>query len=551
MDTVSIIELRQRDSDTVINDGDWKTTLREERYLNPGDSISIRNAFIDTKSSSSDTIKLEDDITLEFQNIIYEHNWQNDGGKKTYHTSVTTSGPKNEDGYEYILCKGKASGIITGLTFYSNLYLKSGKQVEKKRSTFEIELEYQDENGNIVKWHSETYDTPAVSDQRDPYAINIAAKTGTIEIVNEAYLNSIGMFFDGFDDQPVTTDVFTPLVFDSNITVPAGTYDPDDIARIISEKLSVAKNGLYVDSNIVVNSPFLHNSNVFAGGGFYNTALTNTLVRRDGRYAYEYSASAGRWLGTNQMALEYDNETQKFRWTDIHMPIYNGSGDIVTVITPNQNEPDQFKLFTAGKNSGIAFTKLEPVDFWTNTLGFNLGDILVKINMEQKQIGTFNGLAPVINLTDGVNVTSAYTGLDAAVLKNATFYDVSIPTKLNPLISTSAVTTPVYASTAFGIAGVRNGYFLVDIAASFANDIIGQNLKSHTISGIVSRYYSADSYTSAEAGSSIPYIHRGTVSINLDSLHVRILNPDGTLPNDIGDDNTVFLQIVRANADKN
>ena len=233
------------------------------------------------------------------------------------------------------------------------------------------------------------------------------------------------------------------------------------------------------------------------------------------------------------------------------MPIFAATtGEIVvnyqqSFLNYNSSDP---RYFVANKYSGIAFTSLQPKEFWEDTLGFDLSLLTVDIQQTEtpnvKILSGGTGSLPIINYTDGVNVTGSFTGLDAIILKkSANFYQVPFTF---PIISSSSQNITIYANKSFGIQGVKSGYFLIEISDLISSDVIGENIKSRSISGIVSRYYSADSYTSGSSDVSIPYVHRGINPITINSMGVRILNPDGSFANDIGSDNTVFLQIVRS-----
>ena len=61
--------------------GDWTTTIQEKIELEEGDSIICRNAFIDTRSTNSQKIIINDDLTLSLTFIKYLVNWR--GGVNT------------------------------------------------------------------------------------------------------------------------------------------------------------------------------------------------------------------------------------------------------------------------------------------------------------------------------------------------------------------------------------------------------------------------------------------------------------------------------------
>ena len=88
----------------------------------------------------------------------------------------------------------------------------------------------------------------------------------------------------------------------------------------------------------------------------------------------------------------------------------------------------------------------------------------------------------------------------------------------------------------------------IDIGTSY-NENIGSDQTqlsySRNMRGIIDRYYSANSYTSSQGGD-ISYIHYGN-SFQLQSLKIRISNSDGSVIDDLGNDNTVFIKVIKNN----
>jgi len=570
MDEISVIELRQDSSENINNNGDWVTTLQEERILNPGDSISIRNAFIDTKSSSSGTINIEDDLTLTIQNVIYEFNWQNvstspnipgvgtvNQHKKFYTNLIAknTDIEANDDGGYYTLCDFTSAPGADFLNYTNIVFLTDNNVKRSAGVKYNFIVDYIDQTNNSVTWHSPTYKVPAEVHIKVSIPFNKIAKDKSVKIQGLDPLFKIGMNFFAFDTKALPSGgTFTPIIFTTNIVIPSGTYDPDDMARLITTKLSVNNDDKIFPRSGLATSSFLKNTDEYNGGGIDPSGTTpqgDPFVRSDGLSCFQYVNRSGRYIGTNQMALEFDSENQKFQFSAINMPIFAATtGEIVvnyqeSFLNYNANDP---RYFVANKHSGIAFTSLQPKEFWEDTLGFDLS--LLTVDIQQTETTNVNilsgatGSLPIINYTDGVNVTGSFTGLDAIVLKkSANFYQVPFAF---PIISSSSQNITIYANNSFGIQGVKSGYFLIEISDLVSSDVIGENIKSRSISGIVSRYYSADSYTSGSSDVSIPYVHRGINPITINSMGVRILNPDGSFANDIGSDNTVFLQIVRS-----
>jgi len=61
---------------------------------------------------------------------------------------------------------------------------------------------------------------------------------------------------------------------------------------------------------------------------------------------------------------------------------------------------------------------------------------------------------------------------------------------------------------------------------------------------IVSRYYELNSFTSGGSDTSLIYTHVGD-PITLSSFGVRIMKPDKTLADNLGENTSVFLQIIK------
>lgn len=540
MDTspITVLEFREKSSENKYKNGDWETRLQDQVIINPGDAIAVRQAFIDTKSESSNVIKIEEDTIINLQNIVYNTNWET--SDKTFYAPAGR--PSGNDGYDYILCNYEQHGTIgSEYQIVSYLDIKSTSKVEKNPPRFfTVKAAYKDISDNVVNWVSQTIETPTLKNKTLRIAVSVVSKINPpFVVLNESELQDVGMTFVKLETEALTDDVFHPIHFSSNIIIPAGTYEPDEIAKTITEKLTVNTTSRYFTRKDMANSSFLIDSESFPNACPWDASKSACLIRSDGTYGMSFDPAKFKWIGSNQVALEYDEPTQKFLWSFLHMPVYDNSGDIVVGIKGNQAFPDNTKFFEYGRAGGIAFTSLSPKSFWEDTLGFDIGNVCIRVTQQVELIDGIQGHVPVIDLEQGKYTTAGLTGLDSVVIKNNTFTDVPTP----PFQTTSSQTYEVRASRAFGIQGIDNGYFLIDIQAKMFNEIFGQNLKSHSIQAIVGRYYSADSYTSSQPTDSIPFQHRGTTSFVLDSARISILNPDGTLAPNLGDDSTIFIEV--------
>ena len=187
---------------------------------------------------------------------------------------------------------------------------------------------------------------------------------------------------------------------------------------------------------------------------------------------------------------------------------------------------------------------------------------------------------PMIPFKIGMNSTAAQIGLETAIVKatdetvsktsvtawwlvtpQASFSPDSaapgaLPNSRFPSTSPSW-TTPGITIVGDNTSAIRakdprllnvadTGYFFVDIDTKMNNRLINGTETKSTIGGIINRYYSVNSFTSAE-GSSIVYQHRGEPQL-IRSVRVRILNPDMSLA-DVGDDSTIFLTLTSTEQD--
>ena len=89
------------------------------------------------------------------------------------------------------------------------------------------------------------------------------------------------------------------------------------------------------------------------------------------------------------------------------------------------------------------------------------------------------------------------------------------------------------------------GYYLIEVESNFQNNFLTPDSNRRSTMAICSRYYERATYTSATESDSIVYTHRGAPAL-LSSFSCRILDSDKNIALNLGEDNTVFLQVVKA-----
>ena len=73
--------------------------------------------------------------------------------------------------------------------------------------------------------------------------------------------------------------------------------------------------------------------------------------------------------------------------------------------------------------------------------------------------------------------------------------------------------------------------------------MISSETTSHSIQNVVNRYYSKGSFSVSE-DTSLGYTHRGAPLV-LSGFHIRILNPQRELVSTLGDNSTIFIEVIR------
>lgn len=305
-------------------------------------------------------------------------------------------------------------------------------------------------------------------------------------------------------------------------------------------------------------------------------------------------------IGASQFVMSYDAETtQKFAFDYMHMPIFSdaqrttGDSEIKggfarsfgwTANPSPEAEPENLpeNNFRCTKNSGIMFESLQPASFWRDLLGFDLdvykrdtngaltnipnpkSIVNIAIPREVNPITgaryTVNGLQAMLPFfvnppIEGRNVTGSFVGVNATFAKNKNFQNIiqlAIPPitgETNSAFVTLGVDT-TSISAGQNIIGATSGnqsfgYYLIEVSSDFENNYVNSVGNFNHMMAVVSRYYTKVNYVSSTSADSIIYTHKGSPQV-LSSFKCRVLNSDKTLALNIGEDNTVILELVKA-----
>lgn len=391
---------------------------------------------------------------------------------------------------------------------------------------------------------------------------------------------------------------FLPMSFPQDFLLRAGEYNKVELARELSQLLSKPKSrnshlrtfdveaagGASVYPTELIGNTFLMSSDSLrqtrGNGVNVGTATPNTDGRvvfcsTDGKNAFQFKArnetltprQLDYWLGSDEgIAMQYNQAVSKFELIQMHLSLRDGNSNAITRGT--LLDADTFSV--SNKVTGIYLQDLQPADFWFSDLNFDKS-MLVHEGQVLQTAGTdylpwpdgIQRSIPVLDdLVDGTQITG-----DSFSLANFTFkgnqsvtgpnavtraagghaFDVADP----PLTFDVAVnqTISIYADTNNGVGDTddheKKGFFKIEVDMGINNEIVGGE-HNNKIKSVINRFYTVDSYTSSYGEGDILYQHpAGAAPIKTSDIGIRILKPDGTLSDEIGDANSVFLEIIK------
>jgi len=249
--------------------------------------------------------------------------------------------------------------------------------------------------------------------------------------------------------------------------------------------------------------------------------------------------------------------------------------------------------FWANKYSGIFLTDISPPSLFHADMKFS-SDLVVPINgsvlCKDRNGREMAVHGATINLQDGVNITGDFDGVGAIVQRLAPHFPADFATaevrdRIKPLndvgltddregvyqcYDIAAINTgpniaglsgapPVYISANENrqipiiakdhidvgeYAEVDDPYYKIEVGSKLFNNFNGDPNYNRSVSSIISKYYASGNFTSSYNEGSISYIHKGQ-PVTIDNFKCRILNSEGQLAGDVGNRNSIFLEITK------
>jgi hypothetical protein len=570
-----IVELSQRESTKITQNGDYLVNLADPVIIYPGDSILTKNIYLDTVDNNLDRITLTQNVNLDVSVGYYMLDW--DIIDKTYNPQLPVA--TYPTGRHYVLMKESGTEDMISVEF--------GSIKKSDQSGFgTIYFDYVDNSGVpqetsiFVPLFFTNPETTAFNGTTGIYCMQnsfVLSPKNTPQYIAKKY----NMQFIKFTANTVPSSVRRdPYITSTRFVIPKGSYSPAEFGETVSSIMSSNSghfhpNAAGNDELFGLQTPFLFISSEIqdasSGPLFWDNTNQTTDIETRQQINYNTTTTSNtkvrKIIGTSQVALEYNQDLDKFTWADIHLPPYDDDGNVsvgykrLGTMTSLQN------WFLYNKNSGIFFTKFDsqyedgsPINIWEDILGFTQ-DNLVKISEQRTTTSAppytnFDYTDVVSLLQDGVNITGEYPSIDVYVQKKksgtsqggAINYNSLNIDETNPeILGTSTDTVKLVANTPYEELDNESGYFLVQLENCFKSSVVGAKSITNTTAAIVSKYYSYKSFTSASSDSGIAYIHNSPLPMVLSSVKVSVLDPNTKkVASTIGADNTVFLEIIRA-----
>jgi len=588
-----IVELKQLDPNSnVIQNGNYECIIQDEILLNQGDSVMLKNAFIDSSALDTDNLILNREIELNIQFIRYTTDlFMPETATRVFASTAGSNDlwrppPTGIPLFDCMDITPSGTDLIADeLYIYRDPLSGSSDWGFGQMITFQ----YEDWGSNIISRKHFTLPSlittaDGVLWERYVIPVNFHIKQGTFKDITPSsvqikagYLN-----LELKTSSASATKNYVPRKLQKTIKIEPGSYTPSDLAGIISEGMQKSREGQFVITS-AAKSP-----------------ITNTLLQPIGETLYSYNtflcgcrgdmtADGGGpdgdkgftfnlfdsskdkkfniLTGSSQFGIEYDTTLNKFYFSEIHTPIFEKDGDVLFEVgqwTYDQKDipffqPDVSELdpYTFYKNTGggILFTSLtaqftdtgEIFDFWNGQLGFNTNSLTVNekysdVQLEFPFIGgvpsyTSFSMPDASMVTFGVNATAPEVLITDLVTKGTGFQTPNATFSVTP-----KNTTKIYANRQVFQGNEVTGFYYIDVIAEFQNNLLQQNQSvKHTIA-LVSNYFNNQSVTTGTSGDSVIYTHQGQ-PMKLSSFTVNILDQNRNNPA-LGKNNYIFLDII-------
>lgn len=586
--SITYIELRQIDSNSVNQNGDYTINLEQPVLMREGDSLSLYKAFIDTRDQQDNNIIIDNDLNIHVDFVPYIQNWSANQQLEDEPDPIMISvgGTAPVDNKPYFLAFSDEHPDPAGGAILTEIFLGVNDH-NKIPSGFSTEYQYSDIYGE-TQFLTHNFGLPVTeiplvyviqnlnircikdsfsditSDQTYADAFKIEVKHVKKNVKTQfKYTNAPA-------PSTPTTKHLEPFTSRKTVVLPAGKYTPNGIAENISLKMTEFiepfSGAIPVQiGNILVSSGLVGVTETFSSsqGVCVDCETGNKIL-----LPFNRKGDLNNYLiGASQFALEFDSDSNLFSLEFIHTPFFIGDTGQTKTTGVGFVFLDNDTTSIVNKFGGILLTNLtatrvadnETIDFWGKTLGFNVPNMCV--SFEAVPETTINDVQPdgttlVVTYTstkvtqvvqDGVNTTGNLTSIDVTVDKTSDrpFQFTSLaPNKLivlQPTAVNNTISIPAVSPFGTQIESIAP-YYKVELASNFLTNTIGESMLMKNIIGIIGRYYQSGTYSLGTSADSYAYVHKGLPQL-LNSFKVRILDNFDNQPI-LGDENSIYIQVI-------
>lgn len=513
-----IIECSCFNSRQVSSNSEWITNIPKAITLNPGDSVSVRQSILDANLSGEYTnIAIIQDIPID---IEFGYYYVNDDQDLTY-------GLGNA-----LLSEPMQFYIARNTSKPGNPLLTSRKQftIPKKNYSAQELAEFISAQVSLIPTFLSVQEynvqpnllfSPTVNYYKFS-CLEFSIPDG-VQTFNSVRAFEVPMAEPLQQEYTVNTDIILYFTINDNskhqidVKITAINYNTGVITFTPAYTYQIGGEIFITNVTIGLKTP--------VDVRFYNQ---NYTVVND-----YFTCSTPRYIGTNEFAVEYNiNGSGKFQISIMHTPAYPTNTDdepAISVMKFSSNAD----LYFQDTRTGIFFTKLEPVNFWKNILGFATDNMVVVD-------GTAGSNKLQTPLTRGINITSQYLGLDTIIGSTRLLGTIPADAYFYKTNITNAIVAP------FTYTSQNAGYMLIEITAIPTQF----NTELKPLSGIVqiaSTNWDGSGYITVYNDSSISFTNTNNTPFIFGSFRIRILSPLDYKPVQLlGSKSTVFLEIIRS-----
>ncbi len=394
-----VIELRQQNNNTkVMNNGDYISTMLENVTLSKGDSLVVRNVFVDTTVNSNQFITLDNDYLISSDFMFYNYSFQTDGihFQPKFALSNTDQGGEIDTnislngritGLPNILCKKEIPAPAGYSDFKTVTFTRNPSASGTDWGDIRFDVQYTDILDEVRTNHSYFYkQTKGTTFNATILGSGgILAKNGSVSVIvttaNIEKGNITSNFTLNSTAIPANVKIFHPVYQTLNGKIPKGKYTPTELAERINAVFQIVPNNprdIYLeDATANITTPclrLLQNSNSYEDattnevfvpntnddvyvdyfgtfGGGRNQAVSATFPVALNCYipTFSYGGNSGTtrhpapiprfWTGASQVEFFYNQDTNKMSINYLHTPQYAKSSD------PNIQGPEVVTIY--------------------------------------------------------------------------------------------------------------------------------------------------------------------------------------------------------------